>query len=189
MVLVPDQDVDEIRLSQAIRRVMPPGTTHLMLVTAVNSIESELAARRRLATISSQVSDFDLYVEVRIVWNRSWIAAAREAADDGDRVACPPEMTVRHGVRNRQPLDASIRRQLGLATIPLPGFFKNSRPGFTQALLRIGYWAVILAIVAGFFVLENNASQTAPGWIGQAIVILLMIFELGTIYLWTAITG
>ncbi len=188
VVLVPDQDMDEVRFSRAIRSTLQPETTHVVLVTAVYSLESELAARRRLATISSQVSDFNLYVEVRIVWNGSWVAAARQVAEAGDRFVCPPEMTVRRGLRQREPLDAAIAR-LGLVVVPLPGFFKNSHPGITQALLQIGYWAVILAIVGGFFVLESGTSQVAPGWIGQVIVAVLMIFELGAIYLWTAITG
>jgi hypothetical protein len=189
VVLVPDQDVDAIRFSRAIRSVAIPETADVLLVTAVNSVESELAARRRLTTIASQVRDFDFKVEVRIVWNGSWIAAAREVACEGDRIACPPEMTVRAGLRKRQPLNVAIAHRLDLPVTPLPGFFQNSRSGFAQVLLRIGYWAVIVAIVAGFFVLESGASQAAQGWIGQMIVIVLMICELGAIYLWTAITG
>jgi hypothetical protein len=189
VVLVPDQDVDAIRFSRAIRSAAVPEIADVLLVTAVNSVESELAARRRLATIASQVRDFDFKVEVRIAWNGSWITAAREVTTAGDQIACPPEMTVRAGLRKRQPLDAAIASRLGLPVIPLPGFFQNSRPGFTQVLQQIGYWAVILAIVAGFFVLESDASQAAQGWIGQALVVVLMIFELGVIYLWTAITG
>ncbi len=189
VVLVPDQDVDEVHFSRAIRGVMLPETTHVVLVTAVNSVESELAARRRLAIISSQVSDFYVYVEARIVWHRTWIAAARETAGEGDQIACPPELTSRVGLRKREPLDETIARRLGLKVIPLPGFFTKSRTPLTQALLQVGYWAVILAIVAGFFVLESGTSQAAPGLVGQVIVVLLMIFELGAIYLWTAITG
>ena len=123
------------------------------------------------------------------MWNTSWIAAARQVAIDGDRVACPPELTVRSGLRKRQPLEAAITLRLGLPVIPLPGFFKGNRPGFSHAVLKIGYWAVILAIVAGFFVLESDASQVAQGWVGQVIVVVLMIFELGALYLWTSITG
>ncbi len=189
VVLVPDQDVDEVSFSRAIRSILRSETTHVLLVTAVNSVESELAARRRLTTISSHVSDFDLYIEVRIVWNRSWIAAAHEVAGKDDRIACPPELTVRAGLRKRQPLEVAITRRLGLPVIPLPGFFKSNHPGFSHTLLQIGYWVVILAIVAGFFVLESDASQVAQGWIGQVIIVVLMIFELGALYLWTSITG
>ena len=74
VVLVPNQDVDAIRFSRAIRSISVPETTDVLLVTAVNSVEAELAARRRLATIASQVRDIDFKVEVRIVWNGSWIA-------------------------------------------------------------------------------------------------------------------
>ncbi len=189
VVLVPDQDVDEVRFSRAIRSAMLPETTHILLVAAVSNVESELAARRRLATISSQVSDFYVYVEVRIVWNRSWIAAAREVASQGDLVACPPEMTVYAGLRKREHLDAAITRRLGLPVAPLAGFFHNSHANITHSLRQIGYWVVILAIVAGFFVLESDAIQAAQGWIGQVTVVVLMFFELGALFLWTAITG
>ncbi len=189
VVLVPDQDVDVVRFSRAIRSVLLPGTTHVMLVTAVDGVEAELAARRRLATISSQVSDFYLYVEVRIVWNRSWMAAVRQVAGEGDLVACPPELTVRTRVNQRQPLDAAISSRLGLTVKPLPGFFTDEHPGFTYTLRHIGYWAVILGIVTGFFLLESDAIQSYQGWIGQVTVVVLMFFELGALYLWTAITG
>ncbi len=189
VVLVPDQDVDAIRFSRAVRSVLLPETLHVVLVTAVNSVEAELAARRRLAGISSQVSDFYLYVEVRIVWNRSWIAAVRQVAGEGDLVACPPELTVRTGFNKRQPLDAAIASRLGLPVRPLPGFFTDEHTGFTHALRPIGYWTVILGIVAGFFVLESDAIQSSQGWIGQVSVVVLMFFELGALYLWTAITG
>jgi hypothetical protein len=189
VVLVPDQDVDEVRFSRTIRNAMLPDTTHIVLLTTVKNVESELAARRRLATISSQVSDFYLYVEMRIVWNRSWIAAAREIAGECDRIACPPEIIVRTGLRKYEPLDAAIAHSLGLPVTPLPGFFTKSPPSFSHALRRIGYWLVILAIVSGFFLLESDAAQSTPGWIGQLIVVLLMVCELGLIYLWTAITG
>jgi len=189
VVLVPDQDVDEVRFSRAIRSIMRSETTHVVLVTAVNNVESELAARRRLATISSQVSDFYVYVEVRIVWNRSWIAAARQVASQGDLVACPPEMSVRAGLRKREPLDEAITRRLGLKVTPLAGFFDNSRTSITHSLRQIGYWVVILAIVTVFFVLESDAIQSSQGWIGQVTVVVLMLFELGALFLWTAITG
>ncbi len=189
VVLVPDQDVDAVRFGRAIRNTARSETTDVLLVSAVNSVESELAARRRQATIASQIRDFDFHVEVHVIWNGSWIEITRQLAVASDCVVCPPEMTVRAGLRKREALDAAIARRLNLAVIPLPGFFKNNRPAFIQALLRIGYWAVILAIVAGFFVLESDASQAAPGWVGQVFVVLLMIFELGAIYLWTAITG
>lgn len=189
VVLVPDQDVDAVRFSRAIRSVAAPQTADVLLFSAVNSVETELAARRRLTTIASQVRDFDFNVEVHVAWNGSWIKAVGEIAGEDDCVVCPPEMTVRTGLRKREALDAAITRRLGLATLPLPGFFHNGRPGFTQALLQIGYWAVIFAIVAGFFVLESDASLSAQGWMGQVVVIVLMVFELGAIYLWTAISG
>ncbi len=93
------------------------------------------------------------------------------------------------GLNQRLPLAEAVATRLGLPVRPLPGFFSDDRPHLSHALRRIGYWAVILGIVASFFVLESDAIRSSQGWIGQVSVVVLMFFELGALYLWTAITG
>jgi len=189
VVLVPDQDLDAINFCRAIRSLAVPGFLDVYLVTVVHNEESELASRRRLATMATLVRDFDYQVETQVVWNRSWIGALRDLTRSDDVLLYPPEMTVRKGLRSLEPLGDAINRQLGLTARPMPGFYQKSRPEIKRFLQMIGYWVVILGILAGFFVLESDVTTVDTGWIAKLLLILLMVAEVGTIYLWTVLTG
>jgi hypothetical protein len=189
VVLVPNPDVDEVKFSWAIRRLANPGNLDVLLVSIVNDVEGELAARRSLVTICSMINEFKYNVDFRVVWDRSWIHAARSLAGSGDLFICPPEVTIRVGFRKREPLDAAIARSLNVPTQLLAHFFSNTGQGISLLLKRILYWVVIAAILGGFFILESDAGQVVSGFLGQTIVVILMVFEMGAIYLWTSITG
>jgi len=189
VVLVPDQDLDAVNFGRAIHSLAVSRFMDVLLVTAVHNRESELASRRRLATIRALVRDFDYEVETQVVWNRSWIGALRDLTRPDDVLLYPPEMNVRKGLRSQEPLGDAIQRQLNLTARPMPGFYQKSRPDVKHFLVMIGYWVVILGILAGFFVLESDVTTVATGWISQMLLILLMVVEIGTIYLWTVLTG
>jgi hypothetical protein len=189
VVLVPDQNVDEIKFSWAIRRLAGPGNLDVLLVSIVSDIEGELAARRNLVTICSLVNEFRYNVDFRVIWDRSWIHAARGLSGPGDLFICPPEVTIRTGFRKYDPLDAAIAHTLNVPTQPLANFFTNPRRSISNVFKQILYWVMIAAILGGFFILESDASQAASGFLGQTIVVILMAFELGAIYLWSSITG
>ena len=189
VVLVPGQNVDEIKFSWAIRRLAGPGNLDVLLVSIVSDIEGELAARRNLVTICSLVNEFRYNVDFRVIWDRSWIHAARGLSGPGDLFICPPEVTIRTGFRKYDPLDAAIAHTLNVPTQPLANFFTNTRRSISNVFKQILYWVMIAAILGGFFILESDASQAASGFLGQTIVIILMAFELGAIYLWSSITG
>lgn len=189
VVLVPNPDVDEIKFSWAIRRLANPANLDVLLVSIVDDVESELAARRSLVTICSMVNEFKYNVDFRVVWDRSWIHAARDLAAPGDLFICPPEVTIRTGFRKREPLDAAIARSLNVPTQPIANFFNNTGQGISTLLKKILYWVVIAAILGGFFILESDVGQTVSGFPGQTIIVILMAFELGAIYLWSSITG
>jgi hypothetical protein len=186
--LMPGVDVDEVKFSWAVRKLAAPGNLDVLLLSVVHDVENELAARRNLVTICALVDEYKYHVEFKVVWNRSWIKAVKTVAAPGDLFICPPEVTVRTGLRKREPLDAAIASRLNVPTQPLPNFFSDPRgiPNFFNQAL---FWTVVVAIIAGFFVLESNASQVATGTVGHILIILLMVFEFGVIYAWMALTG
>jgi hypothetical protein len=189
VVVVPNQDLDAVSFSRAIRSLADSHLMDVLLVTVVHNEEDELAARRCLATVSTLMRDFVYDIEAHVVWSRSWIAALEKLSHPSDLVLCPPELNIRTGLRKHEPLSAVISRRLGLAVRPMPGFYKEERVRITRFLLKLGYWVVILGILGGFFVLESDVTTVSTGWVSQVLLIILMAAEIGTIYLWTMITG
>jgi len=189
VVLVPDPNADAVKFSWAIRRLASPANLDVLLVSIVHDVEDELAARRSLVTIRSLVNEMTYSVDFKVIWDRSWIHAAASLAEPGDLFACPPEITVRTGFRKQEPLDAALARKLNVPTQPLPDFFSNPGRNLPHLLMQLVYWLVIAAILGGFFILESDASQAASGFLGQAIVVILMACEMGALYLWSNISG
>jgi hypothetical protein len=187
--LVPNSDFDEVKFSWAIRKLANQVNLDVTLVSIATGIEDELAARRSLATVCSFVNEFTYNIDYRVIRDHSWIHAVRNLAHPGDLIICPPEVTVRAGFRKSETLDAAIARRLKLSTQPLPNLFNNSRQGILHFLKPILYWIVIAAILMAFFILESGVGQTVNGFLGQTVIVILMAFEMGAIYLWSSITG
>ena len=73
VVIVPDQDLDVVSFSRTIHVLASPGVTDVLLMTVVHNFDSEMASRRRLATIGTLVRDFGYEVEAIAYWGRSWV--------------------------------------------------------------------------------------------------------------------
>ena len=188
VVLLPNRDVDEVKLAWAIRQQASPAKLDVLLVTIAHNVEDELAARRRLATIASLVNEYQYDVEFLLAWDRSWIHTASQITRPGDLFACPPDVTLTTGFRKHEPLHSVIANRLHVPVQPINCIFSEP-PRSSRLLMRMLYWIVIVAILVGFFFLESDATQAASGWIGQTMVALLMVCELGVLYFWSSFTG
>ena len=100
------------------------------------------------------------------------------------------------GIMKKMPLIGICFAVAALAVTGVPpfnGFFSKFSifaGGFEVAQTNPWvYVLVIIAILGGFFILESDASQAASGFLGQAIVVLLMACEMGAIYLFMALAG
>ena len=89
VVIVPDQDIDQIRLSRAIRAIPCPNYVDVLLVTVVNDADQQLAVRRRLATIASIVRDYQYSVDYKVCPGRSWARALAGLLQPGDLLVYP----------------------------------------------------------------------------------------------------
>ena len=189
VVIVPDQDIDQIRLSRAIRAIPCPNYVDVLLVTVVNDADQQLAVRRRLATIASIVRDYQYSVDYKVCPGRSWARALAGLLQPGDLLVYPPELSAPAGLARRQPL-AQALQGLGAPLYPLKGFFHEPERTWLRRLpVSLGYWAVVLLILILFFNLESTASLSMPGGVGNLVTILLVLVEFGAVYLWTTFAG
>jgi len=178
-----------VSISRAVRNLATPNVANILLITIVHSEDNEMDSRRRLATIAALLRDFDYEVESQVKWSRSWIKTLESLVQPEDIIFCPPEMNIRTGLRSHQPLAEAIKHRFQSDVRPLPGFYRNDHAGALRFLMSIGYWLVILGIVAGFFVLESDVTINVANSASQIILALLVTAEIGTIYLWSVITG
>ena len=189
LVVVPDQDLDVVDFSRAVRKLAKPNVSDILLVTIVHSEDDEMDSRRRLATMAALLRDFDYKIETLVQWSRSWIKTLESLVRPEDMIFCPPEMNVRTGLRSYEPLLEAIKRRLNANVQPISGFYRKDPAGALRFLLSIGYWVVILGIIIGFFMLESDVAKSTANSAGQIIMAVLVVAEIGAIYLWSMIIG
>jgi len=189
VVLIPNQDVEEVKLSRAIRAIPCPSYVNVLLVAVVQDEEQELASRRRMATIATYVRDSQYTVSFQACWQHSWHKALKELVQPGDVLVYPPELSIRTRAFHHIPLEKALQG-LNLPLYPLAGFFQESQRTWPRRLLlRAGYWSVLALILVVFFNLESAASLAISGSLSHLVTILVMLIEFGAVYLWTAIAG
>lgn len=189
VVLLPNEDVNEVKISRAIRSMALQESANVLLVSLARNSEAELPARRRLATILSLVRSPQITVTAQIPVGRSWIIAIEKVAKAGDRIVCPAEVDVPTGFNRSDRLPAVLSRELDLPVITLTGFYPEKTNSWIPILKRALFWIVTLTIFIGFFKLEIDVDLLAKGWMSQFILVVLILLEAGVIYMWSSILG
>ena len=72
VILLPDEDVDEARLSRYIWSLASPGKLSILLVTLVNEPGEEYTALRRMTRIGGITQDIWIKVNAKVVFGGSW---------------------------------------------------------------------------------------------------------------------
>jgi len=189
IVLVPDQDVDEVKFSRSVRSLVPPDVRAFLLIALVNSSDTELAVRRRLATLAALMKGPLIKVDAQIFWDKSWIKAMGRVVKTGDAIICPTERFLSSGIGKKKPLSYCLHDALHVPVYVLSGFFPEEPRKWLQPLKQTLYWAILLAIFAGFFIFETKIDIMPDKVMGQISGSMAMVIEIILIYLWTAIAG
>jgi hypothetical protein len=189
VVLVPYMDVEEIKFAREIRSLAVSERTPVTLVTLVSDADSELSAKRRLATMASLVRDPLFKLDTMILWGSSWLRPLRKILNPGDLIICPAEVTVSKNLFNRQPLGKVLENSLPVPVYILEGFFQDNPPAAISLIRKVLFWAVTLMTFAGFFKLGAEIELTSTGWPGQFILVVLVFLEAGILYFWTSLAG
>lgn len=195
VILIPLQDCDDIRLVRRIRALASekmadfPGPADILLLTLVNDPESELTARRHLATLAALAREPAYKLATGVDWGRSWIKIIHRNARPGDWLVCPAELTVTTGIGRHEILADILRRSPANPVEVYNGFFHTNSTGWALPLRKAVFWLAILGIFALFFWAEIAIDRTTQGWAHLTLTLLAIVVEVGSIYLFTSLIG
>jgi hypothetical protein len=189
IVLIPDQDVDEVKFSRSVKSLVPPDIRAFLLITLVHNPDTELTVRRRLATIAALMKGPLIKIETQILWDKSWIKAVDRVVKTGDAIICPAERSLSSGIGKKKPLSECLYDALHVPVYVLSGFFPVEPKKWLHTLGQTIYWVIILAIFVGFFLFETKIDLIPDKAISQIFGSVTMIIEIILIYLWTSIAG
>lgn len=181
IVLVPP-DSDCSGLTRRLCKLATETASDIELLGVCKDLSQEPALRRELVTVSALIRDANIYVDIKIEVESSWMEAIRHTYQDGDMIVCIAEQTV--GVR-RKPLSRILE-----STLKAPIYIlSDAKPaqGLSPLVSQVIAWAGFLGIIAGFFLLQVKIAQLPKDWSQTLLFILLLIPELGLIWFWNSI--
>jgi hypothetical protein len=187
VVLVPDVDVNEARLSRHLWSQASPARLGILLVTLVDEPGNEFAALRRLTQVRGITQDIWIKVEKRVVFGHSWSKALRPILETTDALLCPEELFTWHRWFTKRPLCQTLQSDLKREVQLLHGFYVDNTPALPLWVRQVPFWIGCLFTLGIFSVLESDVNYMASGWAGQIIFILLVMVEIGILYAMSAL--
>jgi hypothetical protein len=189
VVVVPNEDVDEAQLSRQIWNLAANYRLDVLLITIVANTDESMSARRRLTTIAAMTRASHFKVEKQVVFSHRWDRALRSFWQQSDMILCPAEKAIKNIFGKTTLLSQALSDHLQAPVYTFCGLYKPSTRQLPSWLRQLPFWLGFLIIVSIFFYFEANVDQSVHGWVGQTLLVMVMLIEIGFIYAWTLIVG
>jgi hypothetical protein len=181
IVLIPP-DSDCTSLTRRICRLAVEANSDIQLLGLCKDPNQELTLRRELVTVSALMRDAKVFVDMKIEVGTDWPEAIKRGYQDGDMLVCIVEQAI--GFRQRplsQILESTFKAPIYVLT--------DTKPTQSQSnlLSQVLAWSGLIAIIAGFFLLEMKIAQLPDDWFQTLLSVLVLIPELGLILLWNSL--
>jgi hypothetical protein len=189
VILIPDLDTEEARLSHYIWSLAAPQQMEVLLVSLVQVPGDEFHALRRLTSIASITRDTWVKVDTQVLFGRSWVKAVKPLLKQDDLLVCPSGQTAMVGWGKKVSLEAALSSAIKKPVHVIPSFFQSGAQPRLAWVRRLPFWVGLVIILASFFFLEVDVNRSITDWTGQVILIGLILVEITLLYWWTSITG
>jgi hypothetical protein len=190
LVLVPNAEiVPDSQLSQRIWQLASPGRVPVLYIAIAGDYESEMTARRRLSLLAAITRDKWVRVETQIVHASQWAAALKGIEQPGDLLLAHAEQRVSKGWFGSEPLSEQLRRGLAAPIYTLSGYCQDRVGGLIQPL-HIALSAILLGLILiGFFALDAQVIDQLQGAPQQVMLLILLLVEIGAVWVWNGWAG
>jgi hypothetical protein len=190
LVLVPNTDLSaDSPLSQRIWQLASPERVQVVYIAIAGDYASEMGARRRLSLLAAITRDKRVQVETQIVHTSKWAAAVKSIERPGDILLVHAEQRAPKGLFGSEPLSSQLGRSLTAPIYLLSGYYQEQADGMIQPL-HITLSAILLGLILiGFFALDAQVIDHLQGAPQQAMLLILLLVEIGAVWVWNGWTG
>jgi hypothetical protein len=189
VVLLPDLEADENKLSRQIYALAIDHKLDVLLVSLVNDPGNEYRALRRMTSIAAIIRDAWVNVETQVLFGHNWIKAIKPILQPGDLIICSEGQTTSYHLIQRKPLALTLSTALHRPVHIIPYYFEPEPSLWPTWIKRLPYWIGVAVILVGFFFIETDVSHAIRDWVGQLTLLLMVLVEAGIIFGWTLVAG
>ncbi len=186
LVLVPDEEVNESRLTQVIWLLAMPYNLEVLLVGTVWQGDAAYT-RRRLVSLATQVRDGRVQVETAVYPHKSWLKAIAQTWQPGDLIICHAQQRISIDGWRQQPLANWLLDVHSSPVYILNGFYAH------LPLETITLWgktlsvAVPLLTIFLFALLQAWIGHYRASWLYFPAMILSVLVEIALITAWEGV--
>lgn len=183
VILVPNADLDEIRLARHIRNMMLSHRADILLLSLVTWEGEESLERRRLTNLAAVLRDPLYTVTSKIISSNHWVGEIQKNLLPGDLLMClEGQYAPSWGFRSQPVGEALVGR------LPYPVYvlhFTDFKEIPRQALShRLVGWSVSIVVILLFLGFDARIVQGAGGWISTLLLGMSLLVEVGLLWSW-----
>src|SRR5215208_727697 len=181
IILIPPNS-DCTSVTRRICKLAGETDSDIQLLGLCKDPNQEMALRRELVTVAALIRDAKVFVDMKVEVGTDWLNLVKRNYQDGDILVCLAEQPM--GIR-RRPLSQILESTLK-APIYILSETKLIQPQsglLSQAII----WSGFIAIIAAFFILQVKLTQLPKDWFQTLLFVLLLIPEVGLIWVWNSL--
>jgi hypothetical protein len=178
VVLVPDREFDEVRLGAVIHRLALHNQAQIHFIALASDPDMDSFLRRRLATLTSLVSDRLISTSARVSYTAAWEQAILEVWQEDDLVVCLEGQHVRGLLFGRRPLGLHLASTLSIPVLVLRGFRLGGEIAPRGGLRELLFWAAALLVIVAFAGLQVFLGRLFAGPAATVMLSLSIPVEL-----------
>jgi hypothetical protein len=178
VVIVPGQEIDEIRFSEKIIPLIKDSMQAVLLFSLISDAETGTGADRRLATIGALLRSPGIDIQTRVISGREWAPALNQVVTNGDQIICPAEMADPNSILWHEPLYRLIASQMKAPVAVISGLYMVSPRIKTDPGERAWIRAVMLLVLALLVLLDTRFTHVLLGWEAIAAIVIIIALEI-----------
>lgn len=187
IVILPESLAGNTSLAHNIYWLAEQESRNVLYFTLVEDEQHRLQISRRLATMKALTANTRIRTSSKIVPVNNAMRILPQIIQNGDRVVCPPELSVKTGFLRQIPINTYLQEKLHLAVMPIPGFYKPLRVQTQHWLHILAFWAGCLLLMVLFTYLEIEIDQQLQGVIRSILFYLSLGLEFSALLAWNHI--
>ncbi len=187
IVILPESMAGNISLAYRIYWLAEQESRNVLYFTLAEDQQHLLQISRRLATMKALTSNPKTRTSSKIVPRNDAMRILPQIFHAGDRIVCPPELTVKTGLLHQAPITTYLQEELHLPVTPIAGFYKPLKVQTQHWLNVLVFWAICLLLMGFFTYLEVEIDQQLHGALRSILFYLSISLEFGAILTWNHI--
>lgn len=189
IVLIPDSLAGNLDLAHRIFWIAQREHCDIFYLTLVDDEEKILPISRSMTTMKAVTAGNCLDVQSKLVETAHWLEALREIYRPGDRIVCQQEQSVKTGFLQTIPIAQYLHDTLDAPTSSLSGFYHPGQVQVSRWLHSLIAWMGLILILLGFTFGEIQLDPLSRGFMGKALLFLIVMVEIGVIWFWNRYTA